>query len=85
MITDSEGAYGLSKSPKFARRSRHIEHRFHYISPTASESRPPQYLNNPGERQPSGPAHETAPHEHTDNLESEMDEFMETYLGITEA
>jgi len=31
LITDSEGAYGLSKSPKFARKSRHIEHRFHYL------------------------------------------------------
>jgi len=31
LYTDSEGAYGLSKSPKFARRSRHIEHRFHYL------------------------------------------------------
>ena len=29
--TDSEGAYNLSKQPKVARRSRHIENRFHYL------------------------------------------------------
>jgi len=29
--TDSEGAYHLSKTPKFMHRSRHIEHRFHYL------------------------------------------------------
>jgi len=31
LYTDSEGAYGLSKSPKFAWRSQHIEHWFHYL------------------------------------------------------
>ena len=31
LYTDSEGAYNLSKASKFARRSRHIEHRFHYL------------------------------------------------------
>jgi len=29
--TDSEGAYHLSKIPKFMRRSRHMEHCFHYF------------------------------------------------------
>jgi len=29
--TDSEGAYHLSKRPKFMHRSCHIEHRFHYL------------------------------------------------------
>jgi len=29
--TDIEGAYNLSKRSKFARRSRHIEHRYHYL------------------------------------------------------
>ena len=31
LYTDSEGAYNLSKTSKFARRSRHIEHRYHYL------------------------------------------------------
>ena len=31
LMTDSEGAYNLSKTPKFMRRNRHIEHRFHYL------------------------------------------------------
>ena len=31
LATDSEGAYNLSKTTKFLRRSRHIEHRFHYL------------------------------------------------------
>lgn len=31
LYTDSEGAYNLSKASKFARRSHHIEHRFHYL------------------------------------------------------
>jgi len=31
LMTDSEGAYNLSKTLKFMRRSRHIEHRFHYL------------------------------------------------------
>lgn len=31
LYTDSEGAYNLSKASKFARRSRYIEHQFHYI------------------------------------------------------
>ena len=29
--TDSEGAYNLSQTAKFLRRSRHIEHRYHYL------------------------------------------------------
>ena len=29
--TDSEGAYNLSQTAKFLRRSRHIQHRYHYI------------------------------------------------------
>jgi hypothetical protein len=31
LMTDSEGALNLSKTSKFQRRSRHIEHRFHYL------------------------------------------------------
>jgi len=31
LYTDSEGAWGLSQTSKFARRSRHIDHRYHYI------------------------------------------------------
>ena len=31
LLTDSEGAAYLTKTTKFQRRSRHIEHRFHYI------------------------------------------------------
>jgi len=31
LYTDSEGAYNLSKRSKFARRCRHIEHRYHYL------------------------------------------------------
>ena len=31
LATDSEGAYNLSKTTKFLRRSRHLEHRFHYL------------------------------------------------------
>lgn len=31
LITDSEGALHLAKTSKFHRRSRHIEHRYHYI------------------------------------------------------
>jgi len=31
LYTDSEGAYNLSKVSKFARRSRHIEHRYYYL------------------------------------------------------
>ena len=31
LTTDSEGAYDLAKTAKFQRRSRHIEHRFHYL------------------------------------------------------
>ena len=31
LVTDSEGAYNLSKTSQFLRRSRHIEHRYHYI------------------------------------------------------
>ena len=31
LYTDSEGAYNLSKASKFASRSWHIEHRFHYL------------------------------------------------------
>lgn len=31
LITDSEGCYKLSKSNKFARRTRHIEVRHHYL------------------------------------------------------
>jgi len=31
LYTDSEGAYNLRKVLKFARRSRHIEHRYHYL------------------------------------------------------
>jgi len=31
LTTDSEGAYHLSKTSKFLRRSRHIEHRYYYI------------------------------------------------------
>jgi transposase InsO family protein len=29
--TDSEGAMNLSKTPKYSRRSKHIDHRFHYL------------------------------------------------------
>ena len=31
LITDSEGSYNLAKTAKFLRRSRHIEHRYHYL------------------------------------------------------
>jgi hypothetical protein len=31
LMTDFEGALNLSKTSKFQRRSRHIEHRFHYL------------------------------------------------------
>lgn len=30
LITDSEGCYKISKTDKFARRTRHIEARYHY-------------------------------------------------------
>jgi hypothetical protein len=36
--TDSEGALHLSKTQKFQRRSRHIEHRFHYLRQEVNNS-----------------------------------------------
>jgi hypothetical protein len=38
LLTDSEGAEKLSKSGKFQRRSRHIEHRFHYLRSEVNHS-----------------------------------------------
>ena len=52
LVTDSEGAYNLSKTAKFSRRSRHIEHRFHYLRQEVQKGRL-QIRTIPGKDNPS--------------------------------
>jgi len=80
--TDSEGAQNLSQTSRFLRRSRHIEHRFHYLRQQVQQ----QHLTihfYPRQEEPGRYPHETHPHDDNHHLEEGQMDWEQWLRNIT--